>query len=226
MRRQWLLHELHAILDEQIDHAQRALRGPRSVCVDAKNLRWCGTTYGADDLFVAVTPELDLENRILESLVDPLHELLLGLWNPDREAGERCFAWVETPKPIHRDVQSLADEIMRRCADRRLHRSIEPERGVHLGLEIFERERIVGEHSLGDRSQLLECGDRAVRRLAVEPIGRRLAPPFHPVAIDDAHANQLPLARATAGDDEWMLGVHGVDVVRDLHAANNSAFVS
>jgi hypothetical protein len=169
-----------------------------------------GAAHRANDLRVPIAPQLDLEHRVLLRFLDALDELLLRCRNADREARAWSLRRVQPPELVHRHVESLADEIVRRRADRRFHGAVQSQRRIHLGLEILEREWVGREHALGDGCQLRQRGDGGLGRFTVEPIRRCFAPAFDAITVDEPNADQLPFARAATRDDERMLRVNAV----------------
>ena len=85
LRRQWLLHELDAVLDDRIDRAHRATQVPRGIRIDghAPAIALADLAHQRD---VIRSAELDLENveTALRCRRGPFGHNL-GLGQPDRE---------------------------------------------------------------------------------------------------------------------------------------------
>src|SRR6266516_150464 len=83
VRRQRLLHELHAIFLEHGEHLERALPRPPGVGIHSERLVG-GVADGLQDCLVPIGAELDLDERIGRSLEHLLAHLLGGV-EADRE---------------------------------------------------------------------------------------------------------------------------------------------
>ena len=203
------------MLDKELDHVQRMVCIPGCVRVHAQHFVRRGRPHGLDDVGVAISAQLDLENGIARRLADAPHQLVLGRSDGNREAGHRCLCRIEAPQTIQRNAKPLAGQVVQRSAERGLHRAVARERLIHLRLDIVDRPCI---GLLDDGSEARERGDGGFRRLAIEPIWRCFSPPFGAVLGDHPHADQAVCARPSACDNERMLGVNRRDVVDDLHA--------
>ena len=111
-RRERLLQHGDAEFLQHRQHGDRLLQGPAAVGVDP-DLLVGRVADGPQDLDVAVGAELDLEDRIRLRLphlgADPL-----GGVEADGEGGARRLRRIESPQPIERHAQPLADQVVQR----------------------------------------------------------------------------------------------------------------
>ena len=97
-------------------HGDGLLDRPAAVGVDP-DLLVGRVPDGAENLHVAIGAQLDLEDRVLLGL-EHLGPDLFRRVEPDREGGPGRLGGVETPEPVDRHAEPLADEIVQRGGQR------------------------------------------------------------------------------------------------------------
>jgi len=188
-----LLEHLDTLLDEELAHADRVLRSPRGVRIDAQALIRSGVANDANDFHIAVGSQLDLENGVVARFANSLLQLMV-FRDRDSEARLRSGLRIEAPYPVDRKTKTLSKQIVERGADRALRRSITAQSAVQLTFDGLERHWI---SPLEQRLELSERRDHGCDRFSVIAVGRRLTESLHSIIVGDSD-NHVSMVRVPA----------------------------
>ena len=92
----------------------------------------------AQDLDVAVGAELDLEDRILRGLAHLEPGSAPGVSSPMVKVDRGALAGIESPEPVERNAEPLADQIVERALKRRAGGGVDPEQRLPAALGFLE----------------------------------------------------------------------------------------
>jgi hypothetical protein len=197
---QGLLQDRDPELIENRQHANRLLHGPAAVGVDP-DLLVCRVSNSGQDLHVAFGPQLDLENGIVFRLAH-LGPDLLDSSQSNGEGRFRCGAGIEAPQPVHRRVESFADQIVQGRRERGSGGGVTPQLGGPALLGPLQEEGVVRQHG----PIHLERRQNRVRGFPVVFARSGLAPTLDSFGIGEPHPDGAMVALPTPGDDERVPG--------------------